>query len=68
MNKQSVPRNLGLAAIRSALVQNITNFDKDKELSDLQDQIRQKCTGEVYGLLGSPAKGYTIFRDKARDI
>lgn len=68
MNKQSVPRNLGLAAIRSALVQNITNFDKNKELTDLLDQIREKCTGEVYGLLGSQAKGYTIFRDKARDI
>jgi hypothetical protein len=68
VDKQHVPRELGLAAIRSALVQSIANFDKNKELSDLLDQIRERCTGEVYALLGSQAKDYTTFRDKARDI
>jgi hypothetical protein len=68
MVKQPVPRELGNAAIRSALVQSLANFDKNKELSDLLDQIREKCIGEVYGLLGSQAKDYTTFRDKASDI
>jgi hypothetical protein len=37
-------------------------FNKNKKLSDLLDQIREKCTREVYELLGSKVTDYMTFR------
>jgi hypothetical protein len=68
MKDQVIPRDLENAGIQYSIDETKANFDKNKNLSDLLDQIREKCTREVYELLGSKSNDYMVFRQKARDI
>ena len=68
MKDQVIPRDLRLAGIQYSIDETKANFDKNKKLLDLLDQIREKCTREVYELLGSKSNDYIVFRQKARDI
>jgi hypothetical protein len=68
MKDQVIPRDLENAGIQYSIDETKANFDKNKNLSDLLDQIREKCTREVYELLGSKSNDYMVFRQKARDV
>ncbi len=68
MNEPAVPLKLQHAAIQYSIDQTKANFDKNKELSNLLEEIREKCTKEISGLLGSKAKEYREFHEKSREI
>ena len=68
MKDQVIPPDVENAGIQYSIDETKANFDKNKNLSDLLDQIREKCTREVYELLGSKSNDYMVFRQKARDI
>ena len=53
MKVKNVPLHVQHAAMQSALDYNKSNFEKNKDLSNHLDQIREKCTYEIHGLLGS---------------
>jgi hypothetical protein len=40
------------------------HFDNNRELSNLVEQMSEKYTGEIYKLLGSKAKEFTMFEKK----
>jgi hypothetical protein len=67
MKDQVTPRDLENAGIQYSIDETQANFDKNKNLSNLLDQIGEKCTREVYELLGSKSNDYRVFRQKARD-
>jgi hypothetical protein len=68
VDKQDIPRELGLAAIKNSLDHTRANFEKNKELSDSLEQIREKCIKEIDGLLGSKSDEYFKFREKGKEI
>ena len=68
MNEPNVPLKVQHAAIQNSIDQTKANFDKNKELSNLLEEIREKCTKEINGLLGSKAKEYREFHEKSREI
>lgn len=68
MNQSNIPRNLKLTAIQHILDETKTNFGKNRKISDLLDEIRERCIREIYDLLGSKAQEYVLFREKSRDI
>lgn len=67
MKDQVNPRDFRNAGIQYFIDETKANFDKNKKLSNLLDQIREKCTREVYELLGSMVTDYMTFRQKARE-
>jgi hypothetical protein len=58
MNEPTVPLKLQHAAIQHSIDQTKANFEKNKELSYLLEEIREKCTKEINALLGSKAEEY----------
>jgi hypothetical protein len=68
MNESNIPRDLHLAGIQYSLDQNKANFDNNRKLSYLLDEIQEKWSREVYEVLGSKTNDYIIFREKAREI
>src|SRR5215212_7334048 len=68
MNKHNIPRDLQLAGIQYSIDQTKANFDKNKEPSNLLEEIREKCIEEIYRLLGSKAKEYMEFHEKSREV
>jgi hypothetical protein len=68
MNEHIIPLDLQLAEKQHSLDENKINFDKNRNLSDLLNEIQQKCIREIYETLGSKAQDYIMFRKKARDI
>jgi Glu-tRNA(Gln) amidotransferase subunit E-like FAD-binding protein len=68
MIPHTIPRDLRHAIVGNLFDHNKANFEKNKEISDILDGIREKCTKEIYALLGSKAKEYMDFREKSREI
>jgi hypothetical protein len=68
MNEPTLPLKLQHAAIQHSIDQTKANFEKNKELSNLLEEIREKCTNEINALLGSKAKEYGEFHEKSREI
>ncbi|HEY7079673.1 MAG TPA: hypothetical protein VH500_08230 [Nitrososphaeraceae archaeon] len=68
MTEFRIPRKLRHAAIQNCLDHNRSNFEKNKDLSNLLEQIGEKCEREIYGVLGSKAKEYMAFREKRKEI
>jgi hypothetical protein len=68
MNEPALPLKSQHDAIQSSIDQTKANFDKNKELSNLLEGIREKCTKEISGLLGSKAKEYREFHGRSREI
>jgi hypothetical protein len=65
---QVIPPDLISAGIQYSIDDIKANFEKNKKLSDLLDQIREKCIREVYESIGSKSNEYMMFRQKAREI
>jgi hypothetical protein len=68
VNEQNIPRDLQNAAIQYSIDHIRANFEKDKELFNLLEQIQKKCTSEINELLGSKAKDYMMFHEKRREV
>jgi hypothetical protein len=68
MDRPALPLKAQHAAIQHSIDQAKANFDKNKELSNLLEGIREKCTKEINSLLGSKAKEYREFLEKSREI
>jgi hypothetical protein len=68
MNETAVPLRVQHAAMQSSIDKSKANFEKNKELSNLLEEIREKCTKEINALLGSKAKQYREFHEKSREI
>jgi hypothetical protein len=68
MNEAIVPLKLQHTAMQSSIDHTRANFEKNKELSILLEEIKEKCAKEVNALLGSKAKEYREFSEKRRQI
>jgi hypothetical protein len=67
MNGQSVPRNFHFDAAENSIKNSKALLASNKELSNILDQIREKCLKEIHDLLGSKVNEYLAFRQKIRD-
>ena len=68
MNEPAVPLKIQHAAMQSSIDKTKANFEKNKKLSNLLEEIRVKRTKEIDQLLGSKAKEYREFLEKSREI
>lgn len=68
MDETTVPLKSQHAAMQYSIDQTKANFEKNKELSNLLEEIRKKCIKEINVLLGSKAKEYKEFHEKRREI
>jgi hypothetical protein len=68
MSERDIPQDLQNAGIQFSIDHIRANFEKDKELFNLLEQIQKKCTSEINELLGSKAKDYMIFHEKRREV
>lgn len=68
MDEPAVPLRVQHAAIEHSIDQTRANFEKNKELSNLLEEVREKCTKEISALLGSKAKEYREFHGRSREI
>jgi len=69
MNEPAVlPLKVQQAAIQHSIDQAKVNFEKNKELSNLLEEIGEKRAKEINQLLGSKIKEYREFLEKRREI
>lgn len=68
MSEPAIPLKFQHAAMQSSIDQTKANFEKNKELSNLLEEIRERCTKEINAFLGSKAKEYREFVEKNREI